>query len=178
MKPSSGFGSWGEAKPEVAHMIGAGFRLGSQSPESKLANHSARVGRLAGGRLAPVRRNWGPNRAWARTNLPEKNMSSKSLSAPGFRSAFRCSQRLGASKRSPVLVARAPPTPFVSASPPWRKCCVNVWVFQTPETHKHKQDRRASPDKNRSESVATPAASTRTNVWVFQTPETRKRKRC
>ena len=113
-----------------------------------------------------------------RGEITRKELSSKSLSAPGFRSAFRCSQRSGVSKRSPVLVARAPPTPFVSASPPWRKCCVNVWVFQTPETHKHKQDRRASPDKNRSESVATPTASTRTNVWVFQTPETRKRKRC
>ena len=60
MKPSSGFGSWGEAKPEVVHMIGAGFRLGSQSPESKIANHSARVGRLAGRRMAPVR-NWQPS---------------------------------------------------------------------------------------------------------------------
>jgi len=125
-------------------MIGAGFRLGAQSPESQHAKHSARVGRLAGRRLAPVR-NWQPS--LGEEKLPGKIMSSKSLSAPGFRSAFRCSQRSGVSNRSPVLFARAPPTPFVSASPPWRKCCVNVWVFQTPETHNHKQTEGQAPTR-------------------------------
>ena len=36
MKPSSGFGSWGEAKPEVVHMIGAGFR--HRFSESRVQN--------------------------------------------------------------------------------------------------------------------------------------------
>ena len=56
--------------------------------------------------------------------------------------AFRCFETLAGACRS-----GPPPTPFASTSPQWRKCCVNVWVFQTPETHKHKQDRRQAPTR-------------------------------
>ena len=86
-------------------MIGAGFRLGSQSPESKIANHSARVGQLAGGRLAPVRRNWGLNRARAREKAL-KDFERKLRSAPRYLerlpvlAAFWCFETLAGACRS------------------------------------------------------------------------------